>query len=259
MSLRFASLGSGSEGNALIVQAGETRVMLDCGFALKETVSRLARAGLEASELCGIIVTHEHGDHSDGVFPLARCFGVPVWLTHGTLNALSETDPDIGRGCVLNLVEASRPFEIGDLSVQPFTVPHDAREPVQYVLGDGARRLGVLTDTGSSTKHIESNLSGCNALVLECNHDLEMLMGGPYPPALKARISSRLGHLDNQASGAMLAALDRGRLEHVIAAHLSQTNNTQELARSALAAAMGCEPRWISVATQEEGFGWRQL
>ena len=259
MSLRFASLGSGSEGNALIVQAGETRVMLDCGFGLKETVSRLARAGLEASELCGIIVTHEHGDHSDGVFPLARSFGVPVWLTHGTLSALRETNPDVDQGCVLNLVDSSRAFEVGDLSVQPFTVPHDAREPVQYVLGDGARRLGVLTDTGCSTRHVESNLSGCNALVLECNHDLDMLMGGPYPPALKARISSRLGHLDNQASGAMLGALDRSRLVHVIAAHLSKTNNTPELARCALAAAMGCEPRWISVATQDEGFGWRDL
>jgi phosphoribosyl 1,2-cyclic phosphodiesterase len=233
--------------------------MLDCGFALKETVSRLARAGLEASELRGIIVTHEHGDHCDGVFPLARCFGVPVWLTHGTLSALRETNPDKDQGCVLNLVESSRGFEIGDLSVQPFTVPHDAREPVQYVLGDGARRLGVLTDTGCSTRYIESNLSGCNALVVECNHDLDMLMAGPYPPALKARISSRLGHLDNEASGVMLAALDRSRLEHVIAAHLSRTNNTPELARSALAVAMDCEPRWISVATQEEGFGWRHL
>jgi phosphoribosyl 1,2-cyclic phosphodiesterase len=259
LSLRFASLGSGSEGNALIVQAGATCVMLDCGFALKETVLRLGRAGLEATDLRGIIVTHEHGDHCDGVFPLARCFGVPVWLTHGTLSALREANPEVDRGCVLNLVESSRGFEIGDLSVQPFTVPHDAREPVQYVLCDGARRLGVLTDTGSSTKHIESSLSGCNALVLECNHDLDMLMGGPYPPALKARISSRLGHLDNQASGTMLAALDRSRLEHVIAAHLSQTNNTPELARSALAAAMGCEPQRISVATQEEGFGWRDL
>ena len=233
--------------------------MLDCGFALKETVLRLARAGLEASELSGIIVTHEHGDHCDGVFPLARSFGVPVWLTHGTLSALRETNPDVDQGCVLNLVESSRPFEVGDLSVHPFTVPHDAREPVQYVLCGGARRLGVVTDTGCSTRHIESTLSGCNALVLECNHDLDMLMSGPYPPALKARISSRLGHLDNQASGAMLAALDRSRLEHVIAAHLSKANNTPELARSALAAAIGCEPQWISVATQEEGFGWRDL
>ena len=257
--MRFASLGSGSQGNALIVQAGETCIMLDCGFPLRETVSRLARAGLEASDLAGIIVTHEHADHGDGVFPLARRFGVPVWLTHGTLGALREANPDIDDECTLNLVDSSRGCAVGDLTVQPFTVPHDAREPVQYVLSDGARRLGVLTDTGCSTAHIESNLSGCDALVLECNHDLDMLMSGPYPPTLKARIASRLGHLDNQASGAILAALDCSRLKHVIAAHLSQENNTPELARSALAAALRCDPQWISVATQEDGFGWREL
>src|SRR6185503_14212544 len=150
-------------------------------------------------------------------------------------------------------------FAVGDLLVRPFTVPHDAREPVQYVLSDGANRLGVLTDTGCSTVHIESNLSGCDALVLECNYDSDMLASGPYPPALKARIASRLGHLDNRTSGEILAALDCSRLKHVIAAHLSQTNNTTELARSALAGALHCEPRWISVATQDEGFDWREL
>ncbi len=257
--MRFASLGSGSQGNALIVQAGKTCVMLDCGFPLRETLSRLARVELEPSDLAGIIVTHEHADHCDGVFPLARRFSVPVWLTHGTLGALREGNPDIDDECTLNLLDSSRAFPVGDLSVQPFTVPHDAREPVQYVLSDGALRLGVLTDTGCSTTHIESNLSGCDALVLECNHDLDMLMSGPYPHTLKARIASRLGHLDNQASGAILAALDRSRLKHVIAAHLSQANNTPELARSALAAALRCESQWISVATQEDGFGWREL
>jgi len=257
--VRFASLGSGSQGNALVVHAGESCVMLDCGFALRETVLRLARAGLEASDLTGIIVTHEHADHGEGVFPLARRFGVPVWLTHGTLGALREGSPGIDDECRLNLVDSSQAFPVGDLSVQPYTVPHDAREPVQYVLSDGVRRLGVLTDTGCSTAHIESNLSGCDALVLECNHDLDMLMSGSYPPTLKTRIASRLGHLDNQASGALLAALDCSRLKHVIAAHLSQTNNTPELARSALATALRCEPQWISVATQEEGFDWRDI
>ena len=120
-------------------------------------------------------------------------------------------------------------------------------------------RAGVLTDTGCSTAHVESNLSGCDALVLECNHDLGLLTSGPYPSALKVRIASRLGHLDNQSSASLLAALDRGRLKHLIAAHLSQTNNTPELARAALAAVMRCEPGWISVATQDEGFGWRDL
>ncbi|MGB7540480.1 MAG: MBL fold metallo-hydrolase [Burkholderiales bacterium] len=257
--MRFASIGSGSDGNGLIVEAGATRVMLDCGFALRETVSRLARIGLAPSGLAGIIVTHEHGDHGAGVFALARRFGIPVWLTHGTLAALRETGGDVEAGAGVELIESQTAFAVGGLQVRPFTVPHDAREPVQYVLSDGACRLGVLTDTGSSTAHIEASLSGCDALVLECNHDLDMLMNGGYPPALKARIAGGFGHLDNGASAAILAALDRRRLKHVIAAHLSQKNNTPELARAALSAVLGCEPEWVSVASQEEGFGWRDL
>jgi phosphoribosyl 1,2-cyclic phosphodiesterase len=232
--------------------------MLDCGFTVQETEARLARAGLEPSDLSGIIVTHEHGDHADGVFPFARRHGVPVWMTYGTLAAVRETGAVV-EICPFRLVDAAIAFTIGDLLVQPFTVPHDAREPVQYVLSDGARRLGVLTDAGCSTAHIEASLSGCDALVLECNYDPDMLEGGPYPPSLKARIAGRLGHLDNATSGAILAALDRSRLKHVIAAHLSQTNNRPELARAALARALACDAESISVATQEEGFSWREI
>jgi phosphoribosyl 1,2-cyclic phosphodiesterase len=257
--VRFASLGSGSQGNALVVEAGTTRVLLDCGFPVRETVARLARIGLAAEDLSGIIVTHEHGDHADGVFPLARRFSLPVWLTHGTLVALRETAAAGDADCRVNCLRSDEDCAIGDVLAQPYTVPHDAREPVQYVLTDGARRLGVLTDTGCSTAHIEASLSGCDALVLECNHDLDMLMNGEYPPALKARVAGRLGHLDNRASAALLAALDRSRLKHVIAAHLSQKNNTPELAREALAAVLDCAEEWVAVATQGEGFGWREL
>jgi phosphoribosyl 1,2-cyclic phosphodiesterase len=130
---------------------------------------------------------------------------------------------------------------------------------VQYVFGDGARRLGVLTDVGSSTAHIQASLSGCEALVLECNHDVDLLMNGDYPPALKARIASRWGHLANEVSAAILSVIDRSRLRHVVAAHLSQKNNTPELARAALAGALGCAPEWIAVATQEEGLAWREV
>jgi phosphoribosyl 1,2-cyclic phosphodiesterase len=254
--LRFASLGSGSEGNAIVAEAGGTRLMLDCGFTLQETEARLARAGLAPADLSGIIVTHEHGDHADGVLPFARRHGTPVWMTYGTLAALRDAGA-IAESCAIRLIEGA--FAVGDLLVQPFTVPHDAREPVQYVLSDGARRLGVLTDAGCATAHIEASLSGCDALVLECNYDPDLLEGGPYPPSLKARIAGRLGHLDNRTSGGILAALDRGRLRHVIAAHLSQTNNTPALARAALAAALACDPEWVSVATQEEGFSWREI
>jgi phosphoribosyl 1,2-cyclic phosphodiesterase len=257
--VRFALLGSGSEGNALVVEAGATRLMLDCGFGPREAAARLERLGLEAAGLAGIVVTHEHSDHADGVFPLARRLGLPVWMTWGTFSAMRWAEPDAGRDVQVRLVDPGSPFAAGDLEVRPLTVPHDAREPVQYVFSDGARRLGVLTDTGSATAHIEESLSGCDALVLECNHDLDLLMGGDYPPSLKARIAGRWGHLDNAVSAAILAALDRSRLKHVVAAHLSRKNNTPELACAALAPVLGCSPDWIAVATQDEGLAWRDV
>jgi len=130
---------------------------------------------------------------------------------------------------------------------------------LQYVLGDGKARLGILTDVGRSTPHIEHTLSDCDALVLECNHDEAMLMGGPYQYALKKRVIGPFGHLSNVAAGALLGQLHTTRLKHLIAAHLSQQNNTEELARKALAAVMDCSPEWIGVATQEKGFDWREI
>jgi len=142
--------------------------------------------------------------------------------------------------------------------VQPFTVPHDAREPVQYVVSDGNARLGVLTDIGVGTAHVERSLSGLDALVLECNYDRDMLWAGAYPKWLKERIAGPFGHLDNRDSARLLGALDRSRLKHVIGAHLSQSNNRPELARAALAGALGCEASWVGVASQDDGFGWRE-
>lgn len=151
------------------------------------------------------------------------------------------------------------PFAVGDIEVRPYPVPHDAREPAQFVFSDGAARLGVLTDAGEITAHMAQVLSGLDALVLECNHDREMLLAGPYPARLKERIASRLGHLDNGAAAGLVRGIDCSRLQHLVAAHLSQQNNTPELARSALSGALGCSPEWIGVATQDEGFGWRQI
>jgi phosphoribosyl 1,2-cyclic phosphodiesterase len=150
-------------------------------------------------------------------------------------------------------------FAVGDLHVQPYPVPHDAREPAQFVFGDGVRRLGVLTDAGCSTPHIESVLSGCDALVLECNHDVEMLRTSSYPQRLRERIGGRFGHLDNGTAAALLSRLDNGKLKHLVAAHLSQENNRPDLARAALAAVMNCEPEWIAIADQAEGLAWRQI
>ena len=191
---------------------------------------------------------------ANGVTRFARRFSTPVYLSYGTYAAATRGDfPDVV------VIDSHTPFTIGDLEVFPYPVPHDAREPTQFVLGDGAARLGVLTDAGASTPHIESMLSGVDALVLECNHDLDMLQSSAYPERLKDRISGRLGHLDNTQAARILSAIDRSSLKHVVAAHLSQKNNRPELAVAALAGAMGCEADWIGVATQADGFGWRSI
>lgn len=256
--LRFASLASGSGGNCLVAEASGTVVLLDCGLALTETERRLARAGIEPSQVAAILLTHEHGDHACGAFEFAAAHRITVYLTHGTLAAL-KAEGKVLDGVPLGIVNGRQSFFIDGMLVLPFTVPHDAREPVQFVVSDGNARLGVLTDIGVSTPHVEQTLSGLDALVLECNYDRDMLWNGAYPKWLKERIGGPFGHLDNRDSERLLGALDRSRLKHVIGAHLSLQNNRPQLARAALARAMGCEDGWIGLATQDEGFGWRDL
>ncbi len=229
---------------------------MDCGFNLSESVVRLARLGLRPEELSGIVVTHEHGDHVAGVAKLARKYALPVWLTHGTLRAQFKT---LGELSNVTEINPQLSFSIGEVLVQPYMVPHDAAEPVQYVFGNGAKRLGVLTDVGSSTPHIEQTLSGCAALVLECNHDTSLLAKGDYPFSLKQRVGGRFGHLNNKDAGALLARLDNSQLQHIVAAHLSRKNNTPELAVRELSKALNCVEEWIGVATQDTGFGWREI
>ena len=253
--MRFALLGSGSQGNALLVEADDTRLLLDCGFSVGETVRRLARLGLAPEQLTAVLVTHEHDDHLSGVARLARKFALPVWATHGTIRGLDG----LLDGLEVHRIEGYACLCIGAIEVQPFPVPHDAREPAQYVFSDGARRLGVLTDTGCATPHIRRVLDGCDALVLEANHDLDLLARSDYPHMLKQRIAGRFGHLDNAQAAELVSELDCTRLQHMVAAHLSQTNNHPDLARSALAAVLSCTPDWIAVAEQDGGLDWRQI
>lgn len=256
--MRFVSLGSGSAGNCLVVEEGNTRLLLDCGFGLREVIKRLTKLDLSPEAITGILVTHEHDDHAGGVFKLANKFQIPVWLTHGTL-LMAERYLPSQIDFELRVIDSHEPLAIQDINIQPFPVPHDAREPVQFTFSNGSKKLGVLTDTGTSTSHIESVLSGCDALVLECNHDIEMLMNGPYAWPLKQRVSSRLGHLDNASSASLLSRLDNSHLQHIVAAHLSAKNNHPTLARQALSKALGCESDWIGIADQSQGFDWRQI
>ena len=256
--MRFASLASGSRGNCLVAEAGGTRLLLDCGLSARETARRLGRLGLEPADLEAILVTHEHDDHVGGAFAFAAAHALTVYITRGTLEAVADAGK-AADGVQTELIDGRAGFAVGGIEVRPFTVPHDAREPVQYVLGDGAHSLGVLTDIGAPTPHVLEMLSGCGALVLECNHDRAMLRDGGYPRWLKERIGGSLGHLDNDQAAELLGALERSRLQHVIGAHLSQQNNRPALARAALARVLGCGEDWVGLATQDEGFGWREL
>jgi phosphoribosyl 1,2-cyclic phosphodiesterase len=257
--MRFASLGSGSEGNALLVESASgtttTRVLLDCGFSAKEVERRLARLDIRADEIDAILITHEHTDHIGGALTLARKWSIPLHMSWGTARAVGADEAPVD----LHVLWGDESVVVGDLEVLPYTVPHDAREPLQYVFSDGASRLGVLTDVGVATTHITNVLSGCDALVLESNHDVGMLASSRYPASLKARIGGMHGHLNNDAAAGILAALDRSKLRHLVAAHLSQQNNLPELAQAALAAVLGGTAADVMVATQADGFDWLSL
>lgn len=262
--MRFASLGSGSEGNALVIDSGElpnrSVLLVDCGFNLRETEERLARLSLNPSDLKGLVVTHEHNDHVAGVPAMARKYRLPVWTTRGTWQASSA----LRRSADVRFCRDGQPLHIGSLCLIPFTVPHDAREPVQFVICSEGRRFGILTDAGAVTPHIAASLHGCDALFLECNHDSDMLATSSYPASLRRRIASNYGHLSNQGAVDVLAAIDRSRLKTIVAAHLSKENNTPETAKSALVTALGAMPDAgmlpdIVIASQEEGCGWIDL
>ena len=252
--MRFASIGSGSRGNGTLVQWRDTTLLVDCGFSAREVEARLARLKVAPQDLDAILVTHEHGDHVSGVGVLARKYNIPVWMTVGTAMQFSG-----GTLPALQHFHGHDRFEIGDIEVAPFTVPHDAREPCQFVFHNGLHRLALLTDTGSITPHIVEMVDGCDAFLLECNHDPGLLQVGPYPPSLKQRVGGRLGHLSNRQAAELLQQMDVSRLQHIIAMHLSEKNNTVALAREALGGALDCEQDWIGIAEQENGFAWREL
>jgi phosphoribosyl 1,2-cyclic phosphodiesterase len=274
--LRFTSLSSGSEGNALVVesvaprapgatnsakpaaalsQKDPSRLLIDCGLGLKEVTRRLAQRGLKPTDLDAIFVTHEHADHISGAAKLARAADIPVFLSHGSRIACND---DFWRGVQTIEIESHARFDIGALSIHVFPVPHDAREPTQLVVCDHQHRLGVLTDVGKSTPHIESMLSGADALFLEANHDEAMLAQCHYPESLKQRIGGPFGHLSNRVSAEILQALDQSRLQLMVAAHLSRHNNSPELVTKALQPA--CERHVaFQVASQIDGFDWLTL
>lgn len=261
MTMRFCNLGSGSSGNSTLVEASQgittTRVLIDCGFSMRELARRLQRAGVELAQLDGIFITHEHGDHVGCAFTLARKHGVPVWLSRGTWRAIGEPELSAGQ---MHFAQTGKRFAVGDLELSPYAVPHDAQEPLQLTCGDGNSRLGVLTDAGSITEHMLQQLSGCDALLLEFNHDLELLKHSSYPASLKKRIQGTHGHLSNDDAAQVLAAIKHAQLQHVVAAHLSERNNSPALVRALMSQTLGLPTQAMAlVADPLLGIDWLQL
>ncbi len=251
--MRFASLGSGSKGNATLVAGAGTLVMIDCGFSVRQATLRLQALGVDPAELDAILVTHEHSDHSAGVAAFSRRYQVPVYLTHGThgtgrCDGAFEYRP----------FNAGERFQLGGLEIHAVAVPHDAREPCQYRIQCQGRSLGVLTDLGSVTDHVLDSYRSCDALLLEFNHELELLLQGNYPPGLKRRVAGDWGHLSNQQASELLATLDWHGLRHLVVAHVSENNNCPQRTADTIRAVMGDLER-VTWASQGEGFGWLTL
>jgi len=233
LAVELTILGSGSSGNAAVLSTDRTRLLLDAGLSKRETLKRLESVGLSPGGFSGILVSHEHADHAAHIAALAAELDVPVFLSEGTFEALSET--------TLPKVERFRPgrrLTIGDIEVLPFAVPHDAREPVAFRLTAQGVRIGFAVDLGYLTSLAKEQLRGCDVLLLEANHDVELLRRGPYPWFIKQRVMSRLGHLSNEALAGYLEHDFDGSAAILVLAHLSENNNSPEMARLAVEQAL---------------------
>jgi phosphoribosyl 1,2-cyclic phosphodiesterase len=233
MGLTFCTLASGSKGNCTYVAAGESAVLIDCGLSARQIMLRLEARGLPSHRIKAIIITHEHVDHVRGLRVLAKRLGAPAMATEATWAAARDTATVRHQA-----VTAGRAFQVDGLRIHPFAVPHDAADPVGLVISAGSARLGVATDLGKATPLVRQRLAGCGALILEHNHDPGMLANGPYQPWLKQRVRSAQGHLSNLEGAELLAELMHPGLRQVVLAHISQINNTPQLAAQAASQAL---------------------
>lgn len=254
MSLRCALIGSGSAGNALLVRTDSTALLVDCGYSIKAFDARAAALDFNPGDLAALLVTHEHNDHLGGVLPLSRRYRVPVRWARGTALAAAQRH---GEAVDADTFSPHAAFTIGDIEITPVPVPHDAREPTQFVFRHGDRRLGLLTDLGSVTPHVLAAYADCDALCLEFNHDFERLMKSEYPPSLRQRVASAWGHLSNAQAESLLARLKGPRLQRVVAAHLSERTNHPDLVAACLARVA---PDLVTtIASQDEVVPWFEV
>lgn len=254
--MRVCVLGSGSAGNAVVVESGGTRLLLDAGFSCRELERRMKAVGIDPKSIAGVVLTHEHEDHVRGVARFAGRHDIPVFATDGTFAGARLRG---ATAAPLRHVRSGEPFEIASFRVEPFAIPHDAREPLGFVVEDGlGRRVGLVADLGARSRLAWGRLRELDVLLIETNHDLEMLRSGPYPWMLKQRIASGHGHLSNRSAAEGLPELVCDRLRHVVLYHLSRTNNLPALAMTAVAEqldALGCAARAL-VSDQFEPTPW---
>jgi len=243
MVVSLTVLASGSRGNCSVLATSRTRVLVDAGLSARETFKRLCEAGEDAASFSAIVITHEHSDHVHGLGTLARKLRVPVFLTDATYQAYRrwardkyQSGPDLPR---VEHFRAGESFSIGDLEILPFTIPHDAADPVGFAFRAEGVKIAIATDLGYVPASIVEHLRGCVGMIIEANHDLEMLRGGPYPWAVKQRVMSRVGHLSNDALADFLADDYDGSASFLVLGHLSEQNNHPELARRAAQQALG--------------------
>lgn len=248
--LRAVSLGSGSKGNCTLIQSAQTAVLLDAGFGVKETQNRLQRVGIHPQQIQAVFVTHEHGDHAQAADRLRRNWSVPVYATAGTAHG-ARLDEFVA-------IRDSQPVVIDDLQVHPVLVPHDAREPTQFVFESRGVRLGVCTDLGSISAHVVRAFQELDGLLLEANYDPDMLRNGPYPPKLQARVGGDFGHLSNQQSAELLRSICSPRLKKIVACHLSEKNNHPDQVRAALEPVVPVQAEF-EIASQSTGCTWIEL
>jgi phosphoribosyl 1,2-cyclic phosphodiesterase len=262
MGVSLTVLGSGSSGNSSLLSTSKTRILVDAGFSCKEICRRMNVAGFDPESLDAVVITHEHGDHVDGLFVLARKLGVPVFMTEATHHAWWRYVREKHAGKRLEKLEtfsAGVGFQIGDVEVMPFTIPHDAADPVGFTFRAEGVKVGVVTDLGYLPENVKHYVQGCDCLMIESNHDLEMLRTGPYPWPVKQRVLSKKGHLSNEALAEFFCADYDGSAAYVVLAHLSEHNNHPEIARGAAERALGARPDLLRsrlmLALQNEPLG----
>ncbi|ORU92938.1 MAG: MBL fold metallo-hydrolase [Cycloclasticus sp. symbiont of Bathymodiolus heckerae] len=226
--------------------------MVDNGFSIKETDKRMAKFGVCGGDVSAILVTHEHGDHLGGVVRYASRYDIPVWASHGTATMIKKLE-------TVQCFNSHKPFDIGGFSIEPVLVPHDAREPTQFVFRTNDLQFGVMTDTGSITQHMVDVLMDCDALLLECNYDRDMLINGAYPESLKRRVLGDWGHLDNQQAIELLQRINTDKLQHLVLAHVSEKNNSHDLVLDRVSMAIQCDRAWLKVIDQDDGLAWCEL